>query len=174
MAEREIPGWNPLADRPVERDDDVLELLAAAVFQARFRPDVVRQRWPAIRRAFAGFRLDVVSRWPDEKAEELLERPGMIRNPKKIRATIRNARDLAERARERGSAVAYLESFGGDGEALVRGVDEWAHYVGAPSIRWFARNLRLRAVRGRRPRRKSGSRSGSGSRSRSGSSRGRF
>ena len=122
-------------------DDELFELLAAAVFQARFRPEIVRARWPAIRDAFAGFRLDEVARWPDERAVALLGAPGMIRSPKKIRATLRNARDLRARGARGGGALAYLASYADD-EALVEELDDWAHYVGAPSLRWFVHEAR--------------------------------
>ncbi len=141
MAELVIQGWNPLGGAKVASDDEVFELLTAAVFQARFRPDVVRSRWPGIRRAFAEFRLETVAMWGDEKLDELLAAPGMIRSPKKILATLRNARDLSERSRRFGSAARYLDASGG-GEALVREIDTWAHYIGAPSIRWFVREAR--------------------------------
>jgi DNA-3-methyladenine glycosylase I len=134
-----VEGWNPLGGRPAASDDEVFEVLTAAVFQARFRPAVVRARWPCIRQAFAQFDLAVVARWPDLRLDELMQSPGMIRNRKKILATLRNARDLETLAMRFGSVLAYLRSFGGDAEALVRDVDTWAHYIGAPSIRWFVR-----------------------------------
>lgn len=140
MADWIVPGWNPLGGRPPANDDEVFELLTAAVFQARFRPDVVRSRWPALREAFAGFRLEVVASWGDEALEDLQEAPGMIRNPKKILATLRNARDLATLRRRHGTVLAWLHSFR-ESEALVEAIDGWAHYVGAPSIRWFVGNL---------------------------------
>jgi len=136
-----VEGWNPLGDQPAQSDDQIFELLAAAVFQARFRPAVVQARWPAIRRAFAGFDLAAVAAWPDERLPDLMAAEGMIRNEKKIRATLRNARDLATRSRQWGGALVYLQSLGSDEEALVRGIDTWAHYIGAPSIRWFVRAL---------------------------------
>lgn len=139
MTPRIIDGWNPLGGQQATSDDQVFELLTAAVFQARFRPAVVRMRWPAIRRAFAGFDLATVATWPDDRLESLMAAEGMIRNPKKIRATLRNARDLQARAVRFGSAHAYLASFEGREEALVRDLDTWAHYIGAPSIRWFVR-----------------------------------
>lgn len=141
MAMTPAEGFNPLGGRAAATDDEIFELLTAAVFQARFRSEVVAKHWLPIRRAFADFRLDVVARWSDEKAEELLAAPGVIRNPKKIRATIRNARELHDRSRRFGSAAAYLRGFRGDDDALVREIDNWAHYIGAPSIRWFVENL---------------------------------
>lgn len=137
-----VPGWNPLGGRQPVTDDEVFELLVAAVFQARFRPGIVERRWPSLREAFAGFHLETVASWDDETWRDLLENPGMIRNPKKIRATLRNARDLAELSRQHGGAMAYLRSVGDDEEALVEAIDCWAHYIGAPSIRWFVRSLK--------------------------------
>ncbi len=139
----EVAGWCPFADHPPETDDDYFEALAAAVFQARFNPAIVRQRWPWIRRAFADFRLRTVAGWADAEVERLLAEPGIIRNRKKVQATIRNARDLLQRAERYGSVRAYLESFGTDVEALVADLDGWAHYIGAPSIRWFLRCARV-------------------------------
>jgi DNA-3-methyladenine glycosylase I len=97
-----VEGRYPLGDQPARRDDQVFELLTAAVFQARFRPAVVRARWPAIRRAFAGLDLAAVSAWPDDRLPGLMAAEGMIRNEKKIRATLHNARDLAARGRRAG------------------------------------------------------------------------
>lgn len=145
-----VPGWNPLEGRQARTDDEHFELLAAAVFQARFRPAIVRERWPSIRAAFACFDLEEVASWPDDRVADLLEAKGMIRNPKKIRATLRNARDLRAIARAHGSVGAWLEAFG-DEEAQVRAIDAWAHYVGAPSIRWFVRAVGGRIERAHSP-----------------------
>jgi hypothetical protein len=58
--ERGIGGtscWCPFENRSPRTDDEYFEVLAAAVFSARFNPDIVRARWPSIRKAFAGFDL---------------------------------------------------------------------------------------------------------------------
>lgn len=141
MTLRVVEGWNPLGGQPARSDDEIFELLTAAVFQARFRPAVVRARWPAIRQAFAGFALAAVAAWPEACLDELQAAEGMIRNRKKILASLRNARDLQARSRQFGSVAAYLQSLGDDPEARVRDIDTWAHYIGAPSIRWFVRAL---------------------------------
>jgi hypothetical protein len=58
------PCWCPFDNRPPHTDDEYFEVLAAAVFSARFNPDIVRARWPSIREAFAGFDLPLVASWP--------------------------------------------------------------------------------------------------------------
>jgi DNA-3-methyladenine glycosylase I len=139
----EVSGWCPLDSHEPLTDDRIFEALTAAVFQARFRPAIVRARWPAIRRAFADFDLTTVAAWPDSSLETLLAAPGMIRNPKKILATLRNARELHRIRLRHGSLMAYLQSHDPSADSLVQAVDAWAHYVGAPSIRWWLRCLAL-------------------------------
>ena len=70
-------------------DDEHFETLTAAVFCARFKPDIVRSRWRAIRRCFAYFNLAVVASWPEQEIERLMQQPGIIRNRKKIAPSIR-------------------------------------------------------------------------------------
>lgn len=128
--------WCPLPS-PCRTDDDYFAALTAAVFQARFVPAIVRARWAALASAFAGFSLATVATWPDEATADLLAMPGVIRSPKKIRATLRNARALWSRTRQYGSVAAYVDSFRPDLEVLVADLDGWVHYVGAPSLRAF-------------------------------------
>jgi hypothetical protein len=135
----EVSGWCPFEDAPPTSDDEYFETLTAAVFGCRFSPEIVRVRWPATRSAFAGFSLTTVAFWPDDDVDRLLRSPGIIRSRKKIVATLRNARALLARARRYGSVRAYFETFRPDVGALVQELDGWAHYVGAPSLRFFVR-----------------------------------
>jgi DNA-3-methyladenine glycosylase I len=118
-------------------DDEHFEALTAAVFSARFNPDIVRRRWPAIRKAFGNFHIDLVASWPDREADRLLSSPGMIRSRKKVLATLRNVRELVNKTKAYGSVRCYMDAFGSDPDALIRELDGWAHYVGAPSLRCF-------------------------------------
>ena len=87
---QKVPCWCPFENRHPETDNEYFEALAAAVFSARFKPDVVRKRWPSIRKAFAEFDLRLVASWPDSEVDRLLAYPGIIRNRKKVTAILRN------------------------------------------------------------------------------------
>lgn len=137
------PCWCPFEGRVPRSDDQHFEALTAAVFSARFNPDIVRIRWPSVRKAFGEFHLNLVASWPDSESERLLCYPGMIRSRKKVMATLRNARELAKRAFVHGSVQSYMDAFESDPEALVRELDGWAHYAGAPSLRCYLRCIGL-------------------------------
>ena len=131
------PCWCPFENRRPRTDNEYFEVLAAAVFSARFNPEIVRARWPSIRTAFAEFDLRLVASWPDSEADRLLAHPNIIRNRKKVAAILRNGRGLLKKAERYGAVRAYLDSYGGDECALVYELDRWMHYIGAPSIRCF-------------------------------------
>lgn len=134
---KEAPCWCPFEHRHPQTDNEYFEALAAAVFSARFNPDIIRVRWPSIRKAFAGFDLRLVASWPDSEVDHLLAHPGIIGNRKKVIAILRNGRDLLEKAGRYGDVRAYLGSYAGDDSALVDELDSWMHYIGAPSIRCY-------------------------------------
>lgn len=127
MFSQKAPCWCPFENRHPRTDNEYFEALAAAVFSARFNPDIVRTRWPSIRRAFGDFELRLVACWPHSEMEHLLASPGIIRNSKKLTAILRNARDLLKKAERYGSVRAYLNSCGGDGSVLIDELDSWMH-----------------------------------------------
>jgi DNA-3-methyladenine glycosylase I len=97
--------------RAVPRNDDrYFEVLSQSVFQAGFSWEVVRRKWPAIRRAFARFDIDAVARLRLRDVERLMRNAEIIRNRRKVEAVIENARILQEIRREHGSAKRYIRS----------------------------------------------------------------
>jgi len=108
-------------------------------------------RWPSIRKAFADFHLRDVASWSDGDAERILAYPGMIRNRKKVMATLRNARQLLDKVKAHGSVQSYLALFGEDTDALIDELDGWVHYIGAPSLRCYLHCVGLTATDPRRP-----------------------
>lgn len=101
IPEREIPA----------QDAGYLEKVTQAVFQAGFSWQVIRAKWPNFQKAFAQFEIDKVAAMTEEDVERLLEDRGIVRNGRKIEATVHNARVCQELIQEYGSLNAYLESF---------------------------------------------------------------
>ena len=95
------------AGAPPETDQDYFEILCLCMLQAGLNWASVRKHWPKYRDGFHGFRIGKLAR---ETPEELLARPGVIRNARKVEAVIHNAKEFEAVARGRGSFAAFLET----------------------------------------------------------------
>ena len=96
-----------------ENDAGYFEKITQAVFQAGFSWKVIRQKWPDFTRAFAGFDIDTVAAFGAEDIERLLEDKGIVRNGRKIEATIANAQTCQKLTGEYGSMQQFLRSMDG-------------------------------------------------------------
>ena len=85
--------------------------MTRAVFQAGVAWKQIAAHWQAYREAFAGFDPAIVARFDDIDVERVLETPGILRMPRKVHATIKNARELARVESECGGIANYVRSF---------------------------------------------------------------
>lgn len=86
----------------------LFEMLILEGFQAGLSWECVLNKREEFRRAFDGFDPEKVCAYGEEKIEELSANPGIIRNRRKIRAAVENARIFLEIQREYGSFFRYL------------------------------------------------------------------
>ncbi|MBK8988575.1 MAG: DNA-3-methyladenine glycosylase I [Chloroflexi bacterium] len=108
------PDEYEIPPRAVPADDaGYLEKITQAVFQAGFSWRVIRQKWPNFQAAFAGFDVDKLAAFTEEDVERLVEDRGIVRNGRKIEATIHNARVCRDLIARHGSFYAYLRSLDG-------------------------------------------------------------
>ena len=91
-------------------DNGYLETLTKAVFQSGFSWMVIRQKWPDFQQAFEEFNVQRVASYGDADLERLLADPGIVRNRRKVTATIQNARTMVDLADEHGSFHGYLRT----------------------------------------------------------------
>ena len=91
-------------------DNGYFEQMTKAVFQAGFSWQVVNNKWPSFKHAFDGFDVDRVAAYGPEDVDRLLSDTGIVRNGRKIEATIANAIQFQVIRREFGSFEAYLRS----------------------------------------------------------------
>ena len=88
---------------------DYLEVLSKAVFESGMNWQVVEQKWPAFREAFDGFEPAIVANYTPEDIDRLLADARIIRNGRKVEATLHNARAMLDIEREFGAFAKYLE-----------------------------------------------------------------
>ncbi len=94
-------------------DNGYFEQLTQAVFQAGFSWSVIRQKWPNFLAAFDAFDVDTVAAYDAPDMERLLADAGIVRNGRKIQATIANARAVQALCGQYGSFAGYLRSMDG-------------------------------------------------------------
>jgi DNA-3-methyladenine glycosylase I len=82
--------------RAVIGDDAVFERMLLEGFQSGLSWLTILRKRPAFRAAFAGFSIDVVSKFTDDDVERLMADAGIVRNRAKILAAIANAHAAIE------------------------------------------------------------------------------
>ena len=98
---------------------------------------MVENKWPAFRKCFSGFSPAKVSRLTEADVRALMKNPGLVRNEKKIRATIENAKTILAIEKEFGSVKGYIDSFNGHEVRLQSELQERFKHVGPSTARMF-------------------------------------
>lgn len=96
---------------PKYDDRELFELLILESFQAGLSWITVLKKREAFRLAFDNFDVVKVSEYKEEKIEELLKNPNIIRSRRKIESAILNAKIFIQIQKEYGSFSDYIWSF---------------------------------------------------------------
>ena len=81
---------------------DYLEVMTKAVFQSGISWQVIEAKWDGFREAFAAFDPAAVAGFSVDDVDRLAEDTRIVRNRRKIEATVTNARDAAGARRRSG------------------------------------------------------------------------
>ena len=114
---------------PVYDDDTIFEFLILETFQAGLSWITVLRKRENFREAFDNFDYKKIANYSEEKIQELLQNPGIIRNKLKIRATVTNAKAFMEVQKEFSSFSKYIWDFV-DGNPIQNEVED---YKNAPA-----------------------------------------
>lgn len=96
---------------PEHDDRKLFEMLILEGMQAGLSWITILKKREAFREAFDRFDYQKIAAYDEEKVEELLQNPGIIRNRLKIQAAITNAQKFMEIQKEEGSFDAFLWSY---------------------------------------------------------------
>lgn len=108
---------------------DYLEVMSKSVFQAGISWRVVDSKWPELRVAFREFDPEALVSLTEPELDALSSDRRVIRNRKKIEATVSNARRMLELERQHGTFKSYLRSHGGF-DALVKDLRKQFKFLG--------------------------------------------
>ena len=97
--------------RPTYDDEKLFELLILEMFQAGLSWECVLNKRENFRKAYDNFDINKVIKYDEEKQNELMQNKGIIRNERKIKASIQNAKIFKEIQNEYGSFSSYIWKF---------------------------------------------------------------
>lgn len=116
------------------------EEMTKAVFRSGMKWEVVDKKWPDFKKAFHNFSIQKVAGFGDRDLERLMNDSGIIRNHKKVTATLANARKFLSIRREYGSFTQYLKTHLEEGEeALCRDLGRRFCFMGGATCLFFLR-----------------------------------
>ncbi|HET9028387.1 MAG TPA: DNA-3-methyladenine glycosylase I [Trueperaceae bacterium] len=95
---------------PLHEERALFELLSLEAFQAGLSWSTILKKRTAFRAAFAGFEPETVARFDDARTLQLMQDAGIVRNRRKIEATVANARATIA-MREEGGLERLVWSF---------------------------------------------------------------
>jgi DNA-3-methyladenine glycosylase I len=128
-------GKPPEVRRP--RDlSGYLETITRAVFQGGISWRVVDAKWDGIRAAFHDFEPERVAAMKPDEIDTLATDPRVIRNRRKLEATVDNAQALLELDAEHGGFRRYLRSHG-DFDATVKDLKRQFRFLGDTGAYYF-------------------------------------
>lgn len=90
--------------------NDYFEVMSKSVFQSGMSWQVVENKWPGIREAFRDFDVRAVAEFRESDIENLAEDTRVVRNRRKLKAVVTNARKIVELEKTHGSFKKYLRS----------------------------------------------------------------
>lgn len=103
---------------PVYEDQKLFEFLILETFQAGLSWITILRKRENFREAFDQFDYTIVANYTEDKIQELLENPGIIRNKLKVRAAVSNAQAFMQVQQEFGSFSKYIWGFTGGGSIV--------------------------------------------------------
>lgn len=115
---------------------DYFEVLTKAVFQSGLSWRVVESKWSGFRDAFAGFDPNKVARFTPADVDRLTEDTRIVRNRKKIEATIDNAVEIVALERDHGGFSTYLRTHD-DFEFTVADLRKHFRFLGDTGAYYF-------------------------------------
>lgn len=96
---------------PSYDDKHLFEMLVLESFQAGLSWECILNKRKAFYKAFDGFNYEIIAKYNDNKINELINNKEIVRNKRKILATINNAKVFMEIQKEYKSFSNYIWSF---------------------------------------------------------------
>lgn len=128
---------SPWKATPPKDDRGYFERMTTHLFTAGLNWKVVENKRIAFARAFSNFSPAKVAKFTERDVKRLMSDAGIVRNEKKIRATIHNAIQFLGVQKQHDSFKQYLAHFGMNEKEVQKDLQERFHHMGVSTTRMF-------------------------------------
>jgi DNA-3-methyladenine glycosylase I len=128
---------SPWKVAPPKDDREYFERMTIHMFSAGLNWKVVENKKAGFDKAFSNFSPTKVAKFTLSDVERLMNDADIVRNEKKIQATIYNAARFLEVTKEYGSFKHYLDHFEKGEAKLQTDLQERFHHIGPSTARMF-------------------------------------
>jgi len=120
----------------IKDDDALFERMTMEVFQAGLSWKIVLLKRAAFNKAFSGFVIPKVARYGEKQIDRLMNDKSIIRNQRKILATIYNAKAILQIQKEYGSFYKYIKQLDTDNNT-VKEMKKHFKFMGDETVKCF-------------------------------------
>lgn len=120
----------------IKDDDKLFERMTMEVFQAGLSWKIVLLKREAFRKAFAGFEVSKVARYGTKQIDRLMNDSSIIRNQRKILATIYNAKAIQNIQKEQGSFYKFIKQLDTSNDT-VKEMKKYFKFMGVETVKCF-------------------------------------
>ena len=133
------PAWFYKTGTHPPSDDRYFENLTRVIFQAGLNWNVIEKKWSNFRAAFERFSIEKVAKFNDDAIKRLMADEGIIRNRRKILATIHNAAQFKTIKEEFGSFQAFISTLDKSNNCIsvIKRLSKKFQHLGPSSARIF-------------------------------------
>jgi len=128
-------------------DSFFYEKLVGTIHVSGYKVSILRNRWEDIKKAFSNYNVHKVSRYTDRDFKKMMQNPKLIKNQRKLRACIENAKIMNEISEKYGSFGEYLERNKTDLKKLKEDLINRFHYLGNVLVLEYLKEIGIDSIK---------------------------
>lgn len=123
------------------------EKLVGTIHVSGYKVSILRNRWSDIKKAFSNYDISKVSQYTDEDLKKMMSNPKLIRNKRKLKACIENAKIIKEISTKYGFFGEYLERNKNNLKKLKEDLIKKFHYLGNVLVLEYLKEVGIDAIK---------------------------
>jgi len=128
-------------------DSFFYEKLVGTIHVSGYKVSILRNRWDDIKEAFSNYDICEVSQYTNKDLEKMMNNPKLIRNKRKLRACIENAKIMSEISKRYGSFGEYLNRNKNDLKKLKEDLINRFLYLGNVLVLEYLKEVGIDAIK---------------------------